>query len=88
MAALIGFTGLTATLFASLLHDMQVPRSQRGDLLIFVAGMGDIVALLEALRAYAQQSPRWIVLPLHSALSAEDQDKVRGVPNGISRAII
>lgn len=41
-----------------------------------MAGMADIVGLTEALRGYAADSRRWLLLPLHSALSAEDQDKV------------
>ena len=41
-----------------------------------MAGMADIVGLTEALRGYAADSQRWLLLPLHSALSAEDQDKV------------
>ncbi len=33
--------------------DSEVPQQQAGDLLVFVAGMADIMALMEALKAYA-----------------------------------
>eukprot|EP00798_Chlamydomonas_sp_ICE-L_P028613 gene28613-31783_t len=46
--------------------DSEVPAHQRGDMLVFVSGMADI------------ENRRWIVLPLHSSLTAEDQDKPRG----------
>ena len=65
---------------------MQVPAGQRGDLLVFVAGMADITALREALEPYAAQSRRWILLPLHSALSVEEQDKARAAPPAVARA--
>ncbi|GAX84032.1 hypothetical protein CEUSTIGMA_g11456.t1 [Chlamydomonas eustigma] len=69
--------------------DGEVPSSQRGDMLIFVAGMADIVALSEAIRAYAQESRRWLVLPLHSSLPVEEQDKVFDtVPDGVRKCII
>lgn len=55
---------------------LQYPASERGDLLIFLSGMSEISAVLDAAEEYAQQTQRWIVLPLHSALSIEEQDKV------------
>ena len=55
---------------------MQYPASERGDLLIFMSGMAEIEAVVDAGNAYAQKTKRWIVLPLHSSLSIEDQDKV------------
>ena len=45
--------------------DTEIPASQRGDMLVFVAGMADIVALSDALRPYAMQGRRWLILPLH-----------------------
>ena len=56
--------------------DAKYPRTQRGDLLVFLPGMAEIGAVAEHVRPYAVESKRWIVLPLHSALSAEEQDKV------------
>ena len=57
--------------------DQTVPGDERGDLLVFLAGMEDIGAVAEALRDYAARTRRWLVLPLHSALSVDDQDKAR-----------
>jgi hypothetical protein len=50
----------------------------------FSSGMAEIQALVEAIQAYAEKESRWIVLPLHSALSFEQQDKVRGPSHPIS----
>lgn len=50
---------------------------ERGDLLVFLSGMAEISAVLEAAQTYASHTQRWVVLPLHSALSVADQDKVR-----------
>ena len=44
--------------------------------MIFLSGMAEISAVLDAAEEYAQQTQKWIVLPLHSALSIEEQDKV------------
>ena len=55
----------------------QHPSSERGDLLIFMSGMSEIEAIVEAANEYAQKTKRWIILPLHSSLSIEDQDKVK-----------
>ena len=44
---------------------------------MFLSGMNEIASLMEEAKTYAQQSRRWIVLPLHSALSIEEQDRVR-----------
>ena len=59
-----------------LLPPCQYPSSERGDLLVFLSGMNEIASLMEEAKTYAQQSRRWIVLPLHSALSIEEQDRV------------
>lgn len=45
-------------------------------MLIFLSGMAEIQGVMEAAQAYGQENQRWIVLPLHSALSLEEQDKV------------
>lgn len=43
---------------------------------MFLSGMAEITAVVTAAREYAQQCRRWIILPLHSSLSVEEQDKV------------
>jgi ATP-dependent RNA helicase DHX34 len=45
-------------------------------MLIFLSGMAEIQGVMEATQSYAQENQRWIILPLHSALSLEEQDKV------------
>lgn len=59
--------------------DTSTPRDERGDLLVFLSGMGDMLAVTEGVREYVEaKSPRrWVVLMLHSSLSVEEQDKVR-----------
>ena len=67
----------------------QYPASERGDLLIFLSGMSEIMSVVEAARGYAQQMKRWIVLPLHSALSVEEQDKVFDIaPDRVRKVIV
>ena len=44
---------------------------------MFLSGMSEISAVVNAAKEYAQQSRRWIILPLHSSLSVEEQDKVK-----------
>ena len=58
---------------------MKYPAGERGDLLIFLSGMKEISAVVEEARLYAMSTRRWTVLPLHSALSIQEQDKVRKV---------
>ena len=55
---------------------VQYPVSERGDMLVFLSGMNEISSLMDEAKVYAQQTHRWIVLSLHSALSIEEQDKV------------
>ncbi|CAF3960512.1 unnamed protein product, partial [Rotaria magnacalcarata] len=55
--------------------DNKYPSSDRGDMLIFLSGLAEIQGVMEAAQSYAQENQRWIVLPLHSALSLEEQDK-------------
>ncbi|THD24726.1 ATP dependent RNA helicase DHX34 [Fasciola hepatica] len=69
--------------------DAKYPATERGDLLVFVPGMADIQAIMEPARAYAEQTKRWIILPLHSTLSAEDQEKVFHVaPDGVRKCVL
>ncbi|CAF3971081.1 unnamed protein product, partial [Rotaria sordida] len=60
--------------------DNKYPSTDRGDMLIFLSGMAEIQGVMEAVQSYAQENRRWIVLPLHSALSLEEQDKVFDMP--------
>lgn len=59
--------------------DNKYPPEERGDLLVFLSGMAEISAVLEPAQTYASHTQRWVVLPLHSALSVADQDKVWSV---------
>ncbi|CAI7996256.1 Probable ATP-dependent RNA helicase DHX34 [Geodia barretti] len=69
--------------------DEQYPANERGDMLVFLSGMNEIASLMEEVKTYAQQTHRWIVLALHSALSIEEQDKVFDVsPDGIRKCIL
>ncbi|KAM9039840.1 putative ATP-dependent RNA helicase DHX34 isoform 1-T4 [Sarcophilus harrisii] len=69
--------------------DHKYPPEERGDLLVFLSGMAEIGAVLEAFQPYAAHTKRWVVLPLHSALSITDQDKVFDVaPPGVRKCIL
>ncbi|XP_021564061.1 probable ATP-dependent RNA helicase DHX34 [Carlito syrichta] len=69
--------------------DAKYPPEERGDLLVFLSGMAEISAVLEAAQTYASHTQRWVVLPLHSALSVADQDKVFDVaPPGVRKCIL
>eukprot|EP00795_Rhopilema_esculentum_P012353 gene12353-3006_t len=71
------------------LIDNKYPSSERGDLLIFMSGMAEIEAVVDAASEYAQKTKRWIILPLHSSLSIEDQDKVFDIaPEGVRKCIV
>ncbi|VDD82699.1 unnamed protein product [Mesocestoides corti] len=63
--------------------------SERGDLLVFLAGMAQIQTVMEACKAYAEQTKRWIVLPLHSALPAYTQEKIfHTPPDGVRKCVL
>ncbi|KAI5759599.1 DHX34 [Gulo gulo luscus] len=69
--------------------DNKYPPEERGDVLVFLSGMAEISSVLEAAQAYAGHTQRWVVLPLHSALSVADQDKVFDVaPPGVRKCIL
>ncbi|XP_047128394.1 probable ATP-dependent RNA helicase DHX34 isoform X1 [Hydra vulgaris] len=71
------------------LIDKKYPSSERGDLLIFMSGMSEIAAVVEAAKEYAAKSKSWIILPLHSSLSVEEQDKIFDVaPDGVRKCIV
>ncbi|NXY83494.1 DHX34 helicase, partial [Alcedo cyanopectus] len=69
--------------------DHRYPPEERGDLLVFLSGVAEIGAVLEAAQVYAAQTQRWIVLPLHSTLSVAQQDKVFDLPPpGVRKCIL
>lgn len=49
---------------------------EKGDLLIFLSGINEITAVVDAAKEYSVKKNNWIVLPLHSTLSITEQDKV------------
>ncbi len=56
---------------------------------MFLSGMNEISSLMEEAKSYATQTRAWVVLPLHSALSIEEQDRVFDVaPDGVRKCII
>ncbi|XP_060113800.1 probable ATP-dependent RNA helicase DHX34 [Heteronotia binoei] len=69
--------------------DHKYPPEERGDLLVFLSGVAEIGAVVEAAQAYATHTQRWVVLPLHSTLSVAQQDKVFDVPPpGVRKCIV
>ncbi|XP_039217934.1 probable ATP-dependent RNA helicase DHX34 isoform X1 [Crotalus tigris] len=69
--------------------DHKYPPEERGDLLIFLSGVAEIGAVVEAAQSYAAFTKRWVVLPLHSTLSVAEQDKIFGLPPpGVRKCII
>eukprot|EP00794_Sanderia_malayensis_P005629 gene5629-6325_t len=71
------------------LIDKKYPSNERGDLLIFMSGMAEIEVVIEAANEYATKTQKWIILPLHSSLSIEDQDKVFDIaPDGVRKCVV
>lgn len=71
------------------LIDSKYPTDERGDLLIFLSGMSEIQAVVDAAKEYNLKKKTWIVLSLHSTLSLADQDKVFDyAPEGIRKCIV
>nr|XP_060639692.1 probable ATP-dependent RNA helicase DHX34 [Anolis sagrei ordinatus] len=69
--------------------DHKYPPEERGDLLIFLSGVAEIGAVMEAAQTYATHTQRWVVLPLHSTLSVAEQDKVFDLPPpGVRKCIV
>ncbi|XP_044285668.1 probable ATP-dependent RNA helicase DHX34 isoform X2 [Varanus komodoensis] len=69
--------------------DHKYPPEERGDLLIFLSGVAEIGAVVEAAHTYAAHTQRWVVLPLHSTLSVAEQDKVFDMPPpGVRKCIV
>ncbi|KAG1657328.1 putative ATP-dependent RNA helicase DHX34 [Nymphon striatum] len=71
------------------LIDKTIPESERGDLLVFLSGIAEITTIADAAQVYAEQTKRWIILPLHSTLSISEQDKIfDSAPEGVRKCII
>lgn len=70
--------------------DKKYPKEEKGDLLIFMSGLNEIQSIIDAAKEYSQQhGNNWIVLPLHSTLSMQDQDKVFDyAPEGMRKCIV
>ncbi|XP_012281786.1 probable ATP-dependent RNA helicase DHX34 [Orussus abietinus] len=69
--------------------DQKYSSEEKGDLLIFLSGMTEITAVVDAAKEYSQKKSNWIVLPLHSTLSIAEQDKVFDyAPDGVRKCIV
>lgn len=60
--------------------DRNISVDEKGDLLIFLSGISEITAVVDAAKEYSTKKNNWIVLPLHSTLSIIEQDKVYFLP--------
>ncbi|XP_050349879.1 probable ATP-dependent RNA helicase DHX34 [Nymphalis io] len=71
------------------LIDSKYSSGERGDLLIFMSGVKEITAICDAAQQYNEKAKSWIILPLHSALSLAEQDKVFDYPpEGVRKCIV
>ncbi|KAI9309287.1 P-loop containing nucleoside triphosphate hydrolase protein [Cunninghamella echinulata] len=69
--------------------DSNFSTNERGDLLIFMSGINEIMALEEQLRIYSEKTKKWIILILHSSVAIDDQEKIFDAPPaGIRKCII
>ncbi|KAL1454020.1 hypothetical protein WDU94_010315, partial [Cyamophila willieti] len=69
--------------------DKKYPRTERGDVLIFMSGISEISSVVRAAQEYNEKVGGWIVLPLHSTLSLEEQDRVfHYAPEGHRKVIV
>ncbi|XP_077256228.1 putative ATP-dependent RNA helicase DHX34 isoform X2 [Temnothorax americanus] len=69
--------------------DQKYPVDEKGDLLIFLSGISEITAVVDAAKEYSIKKNNWIVLPLHSTLSIVEQDKVFDyAPDGVRKCIV
>ncbi|XP_029667899.1 probable ATP-dependent RNA helicase DHX34 isoform X3 [Formica exsecta] len=69
--------------------DQKYPANEKGDLLIFLSGISEITAVVDAAKEYSTKKNNWIVLPLHSTLSIIEQDKVFDyAPEGVKKCIV
>lgn len=71
------------------LIDSKYPNDERGDLLVFLSGMSEIQAVVDAAKEYNMKKKTWIVLALHSTLSLAEQDKVFDyAPEGTRKCVV
>lgn len=64
-------------------------RHEKGDVLIFMSGISEIMCLSDAVNEYKKKNSNWIVLMLHSSLPLSDQDKVFDyAPEGYRKCVI
>ncbi|XP_060821777.1 probable ATP-dependent RNA helicase DHX34 [Bombus pascuorum] len=69
--------------------DQKYPAEEKGDLLIFLSGMSEINAVVDAAKEYSQKKNNWIILALHSTLAISEQDKVFDfAPEGVRKCIV
>lgn len=69
--------------------DKKYPKEEKGDLLIFLSGLNEIQSVVDAAKEYSEKNQNWIILPLHSSLSMQDQDKVFDyAPDGMRKCIV
>lgn len=69
--------------------DKKYQKEEKGDLLIFLSGLNEIQSVVDAAKEYGEKKQNWIVLPLHSSLSMQDQDKVFDyAPDGMRKCIV
>lgn len=69
--------------------DKKYPKDEKGDLLIFLSGLNEIQTIADAAKEFSKESKNWIILPLHSSLSMQDQDRVFDyAPDGMRKCII
>ena len=69
--------------------DHKYPATERGDVLVFLSGMTEIMTVAEVTKEYAEKTKRWIILMLHSALPLAEQDKVFDLPpSGVRKCIL
>ena len=45
--------------------DNKYDKKERGDVLVFLSGISEITTVAQALKLYAEQSSKWIILMLH-----------------------
>jgi HrpA-like RNA helicase len=69
--------------------DKKYAKEEKGDLLIFLSGLNEIQSVVDAAKEFSEKNENWIILPLHSSLSMQDQDKVFDyAPEGMRKCIV
>ena len=53
---------------------------EKGDMLIFLSGTAEITTVIDVLSEYSKIKQNWIILPLHSTLPIEEQERVFDYP--------